>query len=219
MAKEHCQLEIKTIVHDNSYKTIGLSEILKVDLDNGTLLFDAINPVELKKSRAIKVVGKLNGIDIYFNTCIDSITERNHLYYCHAKIPDKVIHKQRRQQYRVELQNLWKIPVTLVLNNKTAPLTAYIYNISTGGMKVRSSTEDFSSINENTILDARIQLPNNANIQCKLQVRQTQSNTSGFQQLAGQFIRLNASQEKTIQAFVNTVERNNIKTNPQLHAS
>lgn len=220
MAKEHCQLEVKAILNNSNHKTIGLSEILNVNIEAGTLLLDAINPIGLKQNKALKIVGKLSGIDINFNTTIDSLTKRNHLYYCNVKIPDEIIHKQRRQQYRVELQNLWKIPVTLVNKQKQPPLTAYIYNISAGGMKVRSSTENFSSIKENTILDAQIQLPNNANIQCKLQVRQTQSNnTAGFQQLAGQFIKLNASQEKTIQSFVNSVERNNIKANSQLHAS
>jgi len=218
LLNNHCQVEVKQTTHNGTFKTIGISEILKVDTENNLLLFDAINHNSIKENSLFKIFSKHNGIDINFKIIVSDTMKRNNLNYFHTNIPEEIIYKQRRQQYRVELQNLWKIPVTLI-NKNDQPLTAYIYNISAGGMKVRSSTENFIKIKQNSVIDTLIQLPNNANVQCKLQVRQTQSNKlAGFQQLAGQFINLNAKQERTLQSFVNSVERNIIKTNSQLHA-
>ena len=219
LASNHCQVEVKQTNKDGFTTSIGVSEILNFIPEKNSLLFDAINHQAIQENNRLKIFAKQNGIDIHFSVNISNIVKRNHLNYFNTNLPDEIIYKQRRQQYRVELQNLWKIPVTLISKKIKKPLTAYIYNISAGGMKVRSSIEDFNSIKKDSVIETLIQLPNNTSVQCKLQVRQTQVNTkAGFQQLAGQFLNLDSKQEKTIQSFVNTVERNIIKNNSQLHA-
>ena len=218
--KNHCSVEIKTIDSLNNIKPLGLSEILSIDLDNNSIFFDALQTNKVKTHQKIKVFTKFNGIDVHFDTIITNTTERNHSLYFNAHIPDEVIHKQRRQQYRAVLQNLWKIPVTLVDKSLSKPLSAYIYNISTGGISVRSSTEKMIKIKDGAIIDALIQLPDNCKIESKLQVRQTLTNNAGgFQQLAGQFINIGTKQEKMIQSFVNKVERKSITAQSQLHST
>lgn len=220
LLNNHCAIEIKSIDSSGRTQSLGISEILNINSDENNLLFDALtnNPVSINQT--IKVFTKHNGIDIHFNACVSNIIERNQSTYFYTNIPQEVVHKQRRQQYRAVLQNLWKIPVTLIDKSINKSLSAYVYNISTGGINVRSSTENFHTIKQNSIIDTLIQLPDNHKVQCKLQVRQILSNkTGGFQQLAGQFINLDTKQEKYIQAFVNKVERKNITTQSQLHAT
>ena len=220
LLNNHCAVEIKTINGFGEIQSLGISEILSINSDENTLFLDALDNNTVSANQEIKIFTKHRGIDIHFTTSIISITERNQSKYFSTKIPPEVIHKQRRQQYRAILQNLWKIPVILSDKSFTKPLSAYIYNISTGGINVRSSTENFTQIEQNTIIDTLIQLPDNQKIQCKLQVRQTLSNkVAGFQQLAGQFINLDTKQERYIQSFVNKVERNNINAQSELQAT
>ncbi len=213
LKKNHCQLEIKKIKRDSSTQPLGISEILHISHKKNSILFDAFNHNNVSSKQHIQIYAKHDGIEIKFNGRISTLTKHNHLTYFTVNIPEKITYKQRRLQYRVELQNLWKIPVTLVDKNINNPLTAYIYNISTGGINVRSSTDKLSQIKQDMVIDTLIQLPNTRSIQCKLQVRQTKSDeTTGLQQLAGQFINLTPRQEKNIRSFVNSVERTRIKT-------
>ncbi|VAW97411.1 hypothetical protein MNBD_GAMMA23-919 [hydrothermal vent metagenome] len=219
LEKNHCQLDVEKIKRDNSTQSLGISEILHISHKKSTILLDAINHNNISSQQLIQIFSKHDGIEIKFHTRVTSLTKRNHLIYFNARIPSEIAYKQRRLQYRVELQNLWKIPVTLLDKNTSNPLTAYIYNISTGGINVRSSTDKLSQIKQDTVIDTLIQLPSTESIQCKLQVRQTKSDkTTGLQQLAGQFINLTPRQEKNIRAFVNSVDRTRIKTTEKHHA-
>jgi len=210
--KNHYQLEIKKADTNKTVTPIGISEILDINYTDNTILFDTLNHDAVTNELPIKIFTKYDGVKINFNVKIIQLTIRNHLVYFKTNIPKEIIYKQRRLQYRVKLQNLWKIPVTLLDNNIKTPLTAYIYNISTGGINVRSSTDKLSDIKEGVVINTLIQLPNMRNLKCKLQIRQTSSEaTTGLQQLAGKFINLSPQQEKSIQSFVNSVERNNIK--------
>jgi len=218
--KNHCSVEIKAIDSFNNIESLGLSEILDFNLDDNNIFFDALQTNKVTTNQRIKAFTKYNGIDIHFDSIITDTIERNHCEYFNTNIPNEIIHKQRRQQYRAVLQNLWKIPVTLVDKSLAKPLSAYIYNISTGGISVRSSTEEIIKIKDGMIIDTLIQLPDNRKIESKLQVRQTLTNKAGgFQQLAGQFIDINPKQERMIQSFVNKVERRNITSQSQLHST
>lgn len=220
LLKNHCSIEVKTIDTLGKIKLLGISEILNFNSDENILTFDALINANVHLNQRIKIYTKQNGIDINFNSTVTKLTERNHSTYFNLKIPQEIVHKQRRQQYRAVLQNLWKIPVTLIDKSFAKPLSSYVYNISTGGINVRSTTEHFTTIKQDKVIDAFIQLPNNKKIQCKLQVRQTLSNkVAGFQQLAGKFVNLDSKQEKYIQSFVNQVERKSIVTQSELEAA
>jgi len=213
LENNHCQLQIEEFNRDNTIQLLGISEILHIDSTKNNILFDALNQSSITAEQHIKVFAKHDGVEINFNAKVTGLTERNHITYFNTDIPGEITYKQRRQQYRAELQNLWKIPVTLLDKKINSPLTAYIYNISTGGINVRSSTDNLIQIKQGAIIETLIQLPSAKNIQCKLQVRQIKSDQkTGLQQLAGQFIGLAPKQGKSIQSFVNSVERNRIKT-------
>lgn len=219
LKKNKCTLEIKTMSTTGTYSDLGISELLSIDYNNNTLLFDEISE-NLLTGQEIKIFTKNNGIEIYFQAAVTGFTKTGSSGNFTTSIPTEINHKQRRQQYRAELQNLWKIPVTLIDKDRKNTLSAYIYNISTGGINVRSTTASFNKIQADTIIDTIIQLPDEPGLQCKLLVRQTDTNrTGGFQQLAGQFLNLNARQEKAIQAFVNSVDRKKIKQRAELQAS
>ncbi len=218
LKKNNCQLEVKKVKRDGSFQPLGISEILHISHKKNNILFDAFNHNNITAKQPIHIYAKHDGIEIKFNSRISTLTKRSHLVYFATNIPTEIAYKQRRQQYRAELQNLWKIPVTLFDKNINSPLTAYIYNISTGGINVRSSTDKLCLIQQDVVIDTLIQLPNTESIQCKLQVRQTTlDQTSGLQQLAGQFINLSPKQEKNIRSFVNSVERTQIKTTEKSH--
>ncbi len=219
LKKKQCTLEIKTLAESGDFIDLGISELLNINTEENTLLFDVINK-KIALGQQIKVFTKHNGIEMYFQTTVTGFNKNNHPAYFITSTPTSINHKQRRQQYRVELQNLWKIPVTLIDESIKKPLSAYIYNISTGGINVRSSTSPFNKIKPDAVIDTVIQLPNEPSVRCKLLVRQTNVNsTAGFQQLAGQFLNLDARQEKTIQSFVNNVDRKNIKKRAELQVS
>ena len=214
--KNKCILNIKFLSNNASYINIGHSELLQINLDQDTITIDSLDK-KIHVGTNITVFTKHKGIETYFQTHIINADDKLNYYIC--KIPNEINHKQRRQQYRAEVQNLWTIPVTLIEDNSKKPLSAYIYNISTGGINVRSSSSSFKKIKKDTVIDTHIQFPNNANIHCKLLVRQSEPNKkAGVQQLAGQFVNLNAKQEKTIQAFVNSVDRKIIKDKADLQA-
>ncbi len=218
LEKNHCQLEVRKTDKNPLSPSLGMTAILNVDYSNDNILFDTLNHNHITKNQHLEFFTKHEGIEMYFQSRVTRLAERNHLIYFNTQIPTEVIYKQRRLQYRVELQNLWKIPVTLIDKKSNTPLTAYIYNISTGGINVRSTTDNLTRIKSNSIIHTLIQLPNNKHIECKLQVRQTQLDTStGLQQLAGQFIKLSSQHEKNIRSFVNSVERSKIKTTAAQH--
>lgn len=218
--KNHCSVEVKEVNSSGAIKTLGMSEILNFKPDEDTILFDAIPSTQLKSNKHIKIFTKFQGVEIHFNAIVTKTTERSHSFYFNTKIPKEIVHKQRRQQYRAVLQNLWKIPVSLIDNTHSKIQSAYIYNISTGGISIRSTTEDLTKIANGVIIDTIIQLPENNKIECQLQVRQTQSNAEGgFQQLSGQFLNMNSKNEKIIQSFVNKVERKSITSQSELHST
>lgn len=220
LINNHCAVEIKAVDSLGKNHPLGVSEILSINSDENNILFDALENNQVSKDQVIKIFTKHNGIDVHFSAHVTNVIERNQSTYFYTNIPQEVVHKQRRQQYRAVLQNLWKIPVTLIDKSINKSLSAYIYNISTGGINVRSSTENFIKIKQDAIIDTLIQLPDNYKIQCKLQVRQILSNKiGGFQQLSGQFINLDAKQEKYIQSFVNKVERKSIKKESELYTT
>ena len=220
LINNHCAVEVKAVDSFGKNHPLGVSEILSINLDENNLLFDALENNHVSKNQIVKFFTKHNGIDVNFSARVTNIIEHNHSVYFNTNIPQEVVHKQRRQQYRAVLQNLWKIPVTLIDKSIDKSLSAYVYNISTGGINVRSSTENFIKIKQVAIIDTLILIPDNYKIQCKLQVRQVLSNKiGGFQQLSGQFINLDTKQEKYIQSFVNKVERKSIKKQSELHAT
>ena len=213
-------LDIKTINKLGQYESLGISELLNVNHDKNTLFFDAIKSTKLKPNQNIKIFTKHNGIEIYFDTTVTEFNNLGQLKLLNTSIPQTINRKQRRQQFRVEIQNLWKIPVTIFEPETRLPILSYLYNISTGGLNVRSSTSGLRKISKDSIIDTVIQLPNDSTVKCKLLVRKAQTNKSaGFEQLAGKFLNLSDKQEKIIQSFVNTVERRKIQNDTELQVS
>ena len=217
--KQKCILNIKILSNNGSYITIGNSELLKINYKENSILLDDFE-YKIEIGTNITVFTKHKGVETYFQTTVNNQLNNEAANYYICSIPEEVNHKQRRQQYRAEVQNLWTIPVTLVDDTTETPLSAYLYNISTGGINIRSSSSSFKKIKKDTIVNTHIQFPNNENVKCKLLVRQADLNKkAGVQQLAGKFINLDAKQEKTIQSFVNSVDRKIIKNKHELEIS
>ncbi len=115
------------------------STILDIEAD-GSLLLDELYPEEgqqlLQKGGALRVYARLDHqAALYFDSRVDAVDEEVGMRIYRLAAPSELHYLQRRSDYRVQVQQVEHIPVSLARRGGEI-LDAVLYDLSSGGASV-----------------------------------------------------------------------------------
>lgn len=210
---EHVQssralLSIKVPTASATYNSM----IMEIDAQHRWLAIDELHPVDGHKiflaQRKLKVFGEYDGVDIRFDAQLLEVGTQSELNFYKIKFPDKLKYFQRRSSYRVRLMRASPIPVILMFGPGDYA-KGDLYNISAGGMGIKFTRTIPKAPNPGQhIPECEICFPDGEKFVCALEARHMINIKSNEQALLGvRFMNLNTAQERTINRFIATLER------------
>ena len=101
LSRRYTPLTIQIVGYDNVFTSCAL------DVIKPYLLLDELMPSSghalLIREGKINVTGKLDGIEINFQTTLHQVDDKDKLLTYHMHLPEKIEYRQRRQDYRVNI--------------------------------------------------------------------------------------------------------------------
>lgn len=210
---EHVQtsramLSVKVPTAPKTYNSM----IMEIDAAHHWITIDELHPAEghtlFLAQRKLTVFGVYDGVDIRFDAPLLEVGKQSDISFYKIKFPGTLKYYQRRSSYRVRLLRASAIPVILMFGPGDYA-KGELYNISTGGMGIKFTR----TIPKNTdpgqlIPECEIRFPDGDKFICALEARHMIHIKSNDQALLGaRFIRLNGAQQRTINRFIATLER------------
>ena len=168
---------------------------------------------KLLESKKFYAYSQLDGVEVRFSTdLIKVLSEGDDVYYL-ITIPAKIDYHQRRAFHRVTL-NHTVIPVSLILPDKTS-IEGQLDDISAGGVSLLFATELPAQLQTGALIKQCIfQIPGGDTVVCELQVRFiNRGHDTSLPKIGAQFINTDKALQKTIQHFVLSLERQQLKEN------
>ena len=210
---EHVQssralLSIKVPAATKTYNSM----IMEIDAQHRWIAIDELHPEDGHKlflvQRKLTVFGVYDGVDIRFDASLLETGKQSELDFYKIRFPATLKYFQRRSSYRVRLLRSSAIPVILMF----APgdyAKGDLYNISTGGMGIKfTRTIPRAPDPGQLIPECEIRFPDGEKFICTLEARHMIHIKSNDQALLGaRFTKLNTAQQRTINRFIATLER------------
>lgn len=188
------------------------SMIMDIDAQHRWIAIDELHPADghtlFLAQRKLTMFGIYDGVDINFDATLLETGKQSELNFYKIRFPDTLKYFQRRSSYRVRLLRSSAIPVILMF----APgdyVKGDLYNISTGGMGI-TFTRTIPRAPEpgQLIPECEIRFPDGEKFLCTLEARHMINIKSNNQALLGaRFVKLNAAQQRTINRFIASLER------------
>ena len=168
---------------------------------------------KLLESKKFYAYSQLDGVEIRFSTNLTNVLSENDDVYYLITIPDKIDYHQRRAFHRVTL-NHTEIPVSLTLANKKS-IEGQIDDISAGGISILFATDLPDQLQNGALIkQCKFQIPGGDTVSCELQVRFiNHGHDTSLPKIGAQFINTDKTLQKTIQKFVLSLERQQLKEN------
>ena len=188
------------------------SMIMEIDAQHRWIAIDELHPEDGHKlflaQRKLTVFGVYDGVDIRFDASLLETGKQSELDFYKIRFPATLKYFQRRSSYRVRLLRSSAIPVILMF----APgdyAKGDLYNISTGGMGIKfTRTIPRAPDPGQLIPECEIRFPDGEKFICTLEARHMIHIKSNDQALLGaRFTKLNTAQQRTINRFIATLER------------
>ena len=188
------------------------SMILEIHPDRGWVSIDELNPQEghrkLMESGRLTLIAESEGVDIRFDGEVIETGSQAGIYFYRLRFPPTIKYFQRRSSYRVKVLRTSAIPVTLVAKD-TAVAKGELYNISSGGMAIKFQNPlSPSFVRGDMVPECELALPEGGKLVCVLEIRHIMSSRSEGPFIVGtRFVNLNTTQQRQINRFIATVER------------
>lgn len=188
------------------------SMIMEIDAEHRWISIDELHPVEGHKlflaKRKLTVFGVYDGVDIRFDAQLLEAGKQSDINFYKIKFPGTLQYFQRRSSYRVRLLRSSAIPVILTFSPGDYA-KGDLYNISSGGMGIKFTRTIPKSPDPGQLIpECEIRFPDGEKFVCALEARHMINIKSNEQALLGaRFIRLNTAQQRTINRFIATLER------------
>ncbi len=181
-----------------------------VEVDRKHVLLDELLPSSghdlLLSEGAIKVTGKIDGIDILFSTTLINVINKDRMISYRMKLPSLVEYRQRRNNYRVHIPISLKLSV-IMENNSGGMALGELHNLSYGGAGMIFLANQ-SIMNANQPHECAIKLHDGSWIYCTAILRYLKDIPSRETQYLGvQFLGLSSIQSRLIGRCINILER------------
>jgi len=188
------------------------SMIMEIDARHRWLAIDELHPEEGHKlfvaQRKLTVFGDYDGVDIRFDAPLLEVGVQSKLNFYKIQFPSKLKYFQKRSSYRVRLLRASAIPVVLMFGPGDYA-KGDLYNISSGGMGIKFIRTIPKAPDPGQLIpECEIRFPDGEKFVCALEARHMINIKSNDQALLGvRFIKLNTAQQRTINRFIASLER------------
>jgi len=198
-------------------RQIVVTSVIAIDERNNALILDsargdALNH-ELMSGKDAEFITQLDGVSISFSTGHVTLCEHEKMPALRIAIPKSLIRLQRREHFRVQLPivNSVKCVVPSINLDDPEPITAYIVDISCGGVAIAERGGRIGGGTGRILTGCRLLLPENKTVTTSLEVRnsaQIRLQNGAFQTRLGcKFVDLPNDMATMLQRFVMNIER------------
>ena len=196
------------------------SAILDVDSEQRYLVIDELSPksghILLLKAGRLGVQTQLKGVDIRFDSLVESSGESDGTAFYRIVLPSALDYRQQRAHYRARVGMARPVEVTIERINGDR-FTGYLNDISVSGIGIRFS----HGLPPNLTRGERIpkchtHLPTGVDLYCRIEIRFTSVSVEGNYHIVGvRFIQLSPAQEAEVAHYVAALDRELIKKMPK----
>lgn len=198
--------------HKDIYTTI----IIGLDEKSNSLLLDKLHPeaghLAVLENRQVRVRAQHNGVEMGFLMQLERLVgEADNPAYL-GPLPAELQYHQRRAAYRAQIGVGNEITVMLTEEDERV-IEATLFNISTGGVCLTLPTEMKKRFRQFSILPScRFNTPDEQEIDCQVEVRNlNETDDRKHIHVGMRFVDLERQQQRHIQRFVLSLEREQIK--------
>lgn len=189
--------------------------LLGVYPKHGFLVLDELSPREghelLLEREQVQVSGKLEGVDLRFNTQLLEAGEKSGIAFYKMAMPESVIYRQLRQEHRVSTGALKMSFHGSRGQGYQQALRGYVCDLSRSGMGV--ILEEMPTLYPGDLLPAcTLVIPDKGEILFSLEVRHSRPNKErGITRIGGRFEQIDADSRRKIIRLINKLEREKCK--------
>ncbi len=180
-----------------------------VDVNKPYVLFDQLMPEtghqHLLEVRKIRASGRLNGVEISFNTTLEHVIEQDNLLSYQMKLPTTLKYRQRRSAYRVRIPYSMQLRV-LIDNGGDVLVNGQLHDLSHGGAGKIMADGKFE-LNIAQLYECAIELPCGEWIFCTVETCYLKDVPARKRRLIGaSFVDLTARQSRVIGRCISELE-------------
>ncbi|MDT8388549.1 MAG: flagellar regulator YcgR PilZN domain-containing protein [Thiogranum sp.] len=189
---------------------IANTAILGIKDDRGFFLLDELSAnvtheAFLKAKKAV-AKGRLNGTEMYFNCQLVKTGADDNMVLYAIRLPDEIIRKQRRNQFRLRLSPAVCVPVE-VSDPDGCSTAGELHDLSTSGLGALLQTRHCPEHGQR-LSRVSIALPGSAPFITELEVRFSRiDKTRHMLRLGGRFLTLTQQQERKLEQFLAEQQR------------
>lgn len=208
LAKRHTPLTVQVPGHEQLYTSYI------VDVDRLYVLLDELLPSIghqlLLTERALKVTGKLDGIEIHFVTTLERVDVQDKVVTYHMSLPRQLEYRQRRLAYRVHIPMAKTLRV--IIDNADGTVNeGVLHDLSRGGAGMIFPADNIT-VEKGLLHDCAIELPGDEWLYCAVELRYSKNIPARNRQLIGaQFANLFPVQAQLISRCISELERELIR--------
>ncbi len=214
--EERALLNITVPGSDDRYTSM----VLEVNPAMGQMLLDELHPAEgherFLATKKFHAHTRLKGVDISFAGILQATARENGMALYQIPLPALLLYRQRRSSYRVRVGAGLVVPVILDDEN-LRHLQGLLCDISIGGIGLRLKAEQPALMDNGAVFSrCEIQLPGNERIHSGLELRFVSAvDRRNMVRFGGRFIGLEPSDQKLVEHFVVSLERELLKKRPK----
>ena len=200
-------VHISIMLDDESEYTTRL-----IGVSNNGLLLDQLNNREahnkMRSAKDIQVLAKHSAIPFNFNSRVLSLAKGGGYF---ISLPEKIYHPQKRDFFRIPLENIEKYKFSASLQYSENTLTGHIIDASFGGICVAVYANCY--VKKGDILSpASMVLKNGDTINSDFTVCSVKkAHQEGFTRLGCQFLNIKPAEKKNLHKFITESSRERAK--------
>lgn len=188
------------------------SMILEIDPENRWIMLDELHPEEghakFVAQKKLSVFSEFDGVDIRFDSTLSEVGSQSKIYFYKIHFPESLKYFQKRSAYRVRVLRATEIPVIIMVADGEYSKGS-LYNISSGGLGIKFTRSLPKAFERGQVIsECEIRFPDGEKFVCALEARHMMSIRNNDHALLGaRFIKLNTVQQRTINRFIASLER------------
>jgi len=193
--------------------TVYNSIVIDANCENDELFLDEVSSKsghkKIKKGTLINVDGRLQGVRMQFRSSVLEIETGNSIAMYRLALPQNITYSQRRRHFRAHVNYEQKLAISLPIPMKQR-IVGDIIDLSASGFCSRLDYTDAISLQEEqAIYAATINLPNQNQITCDIEVRSVrQYADKGYTLIGSKFTEIQPNQQTHLERIVAMLDRN-----------
>ncbi|NNJ95229.1 MAG: hypothetical protein HKP57_10830 [Halobacteria archaeon] len=181
-----------------------------VDVNRKHVMLDELLPNAghdlLLAKRGLRVIGKLEGIDIRFNSTLARVDDQAKVVTYYMHLPDQLEYRQRRLDYRVHIPMSRRLRV-IIDNTEGEEFEGVLHDLSHGGAGM-NFPNGRPNVESGLWHECAIELSVGEWLYCTVELRYSKSISFRDRQLIGaRFIDLSPEQDRQIRCHLSELQR------------